>query len=92
MRDRHFPRLCRACRAPMARQEDSCWRCGAQWASEDAPPTRLRAIAGGLLAQPVAELAGAQTRGDDERWTNEGGSVGSEVAAAAPLRAVAAGR
>ena len=31
MRDRHFPRLCRACDAPMARQEGSCWRCGEQW-------------------------------------------------------------
>jgi predicted amidophosphoribosyltransferase len=31
MRDRHFPRLCRSCDAPMARQEDSCWNCGATW-------------------------------------------------------------
>ena len=29
----------------MARQEDACWRCGAQWASEEAPRTTLRAIA-----------------------------------------------
>jgi predicted amidophosphoribosyltransferase len=27
MRERHFPRLCRSCRAPMARQADACWRC-----------------------------------------------------------------
>jgi predicted amidophosphoribosyltransferase len=33
MRNRHFPRLCRACDAPMAGQEDECWRCGAQWDS-----------------------------------------------------------
>jgi predicted amidophosphoribosyltransferase len=37
MRHRHFPRVCRVCHAPMARQEDSCWRCGTPWTSEDAP-------------------------------------------------------
>ncbi len=31
----------------MARQEETCWRCGTQWASEDAPRTRLRVISGG---------------------------------------------
>jgi predicted amidophosphoribosyltransferase len=36
-RDRHLPRLCRACHAPLARQEDSCWRCGIERAFEDAP-------------------------------------------------------
>jgi predicted amidophosphoribosyltransferase len=39
MRDRHLPRVCRDCHAPLARQEDSCWRCGTQWTSEDAPRT-----------------------------------------------------
>jgi predicted amidophosphoribosyltransferase len=29
MRDRHKPRTCRACSAPLARQEDACWSCGA---------------------------------------------------------------
>ena len=75
----------------MAGQEDSCWRCGARWASEDVPPTTLRVIAGDLLAHPATELARAQTHRDEDRWTNEGGIVGSEVAAA-PLRAVAARR
>ena len=28
MRDRHEARLCRECRAPLARQSESCWRCG----------------------------------------------------------------
>ena len=68
MRERHFPRLCRTCRAPMARQEDTCWRCGAQWASEAAPPTRLKVLAGG---------AGL----DADRWANEGGSVAVEAVA-----------
>jgi predicted amidophosphoribosyltransferase len=37
MRDRHFPRLCRTCDAPMARQENTCWHCRAQWV--DKPET-----------------------------------------------------
>jgi hypothetical protein len=51
----------------------------------------MRAIAVGRLAQAVAELGRADARRDADRWTNEGGSVGSEVAAA-PLRAVGARR
>ena len=47
MRDRHVPRLCGSCQAPMARQEAVCWRCGTQWADEDVPRTALRVIAGG---------------------------------------------
>ena len=73
MRERHFPRLCRTCRAPMARQEDSCWRCGAQWASEDTPPTRLTVLTGGAHAATDA-------RHDADRWANEGGSVAVEAA------------
>ena len=41
MRDRHVPRLCSHCRAPMARQEDSCWRCGTDWVPEGQPTLRL---------------------------------------------------
>src|SRR5438093_13599278 len=88
MRDRHLPRFCRSCQAPMARQEDACWRCGAQWASEEVAPTTLRAISGGQLARPVAELAPSAASVDDDRWMNEGGSVGSEPAG--PLRVVVA--
>jgi predicted amidophosphoribosyltransferase len=33
MRDRHIPRLCRSCTAPMGRQQDACWRCGAEWST-----------------------------------------------------------
>ena len=69
MRDRHFPRLCRSCQAPMAHQEGACWRCGTQWASEEASPTPLRAIAIGRLAYAVAELGRADARRDAERWT-----------------------
>ena len=68
MRDRHFPRLCRSCGAPLARQEGTCWRCGTQWAAEDAPRTTLKVIAGG---------ATSEARLDADRWTNEGGSFES---------------
>ena len=74
MRDRHFPRVCRSCRAPMARQEDTCWRCGTRWASEDEPRTTLRMIPGGAHGA-------SEARQDADRWANEGGSVASEAAA-----------
>ena len=74
MRERHFPRVCRSCSAPMARQEDTCWRCGTQWASEDGPRTTLRVIAGGGRGVSDARL-------DADRWANEGGSVAAEAAA-----------
>ena len=57
MRQRHVPRLCQSCRAPIARQDETCWRCGTQWASEDEPRTRLRVIAGG--APPRADEGGS---------------------------------
>jgi len=44
MRDRHFPRVCGHCHAPMARQEDACWRCGTRWAAEDQPRVPLHAV------------------------------------------------
>jgi hypothetical protein len=59
----------------MARQEDACWRCGAQWASEDAPRTTLRAIAGGRLLPPAAEPAQA--------WAVPDAGVGFEAVAVA---------
>ena len=70
MRDRHLPRLCGHCHAPMARQEDTCWRCGTQWVSENAPATALRVIPGG--APDVTHI-------DDERWVGEGGRVDCEA-------------
>jgi hypothetical protein len=47
----------------MARQQDSCWRCGTPWVSADAPALRL-------IPGDSASVA---------RWTNEGGRSGSEV-------------
>jgi hypothetical protein len=51
----------------MGRQEEACWRCGAEWVSEELPPTTLRAIAGGQLARPVAALARTAARVGDDR-------------------------
>jgi len=49
----------------MARQEDTCWRCGTEWASEDEPRTRLTVITGGgeadhLDPMPIAAEASVQ--------------------------------
>jgi hypothetical protein len=70
----------------MARQEDTCWRCGTQWAAEDGPRTTLRVIEGGAgVGDPIAVAdsarAAADARVDAGRWMNEGGSSGSETAA-----------
>lgn len=65
MRERHFPRVCRTCQAPMARQEDTCWRCGTPWVSEDGPRTTLTVIDGGRQAHrpdPLPAAAEASVR------------------------------
>ena len=59
----------------MARQEDACWQCGTQWASEGGPRTTLRVIAGGARDTSDAQL-------DADRWANEGGSVAAAAVAA----------
>jgi RNA polymerase subunit RPABC4/transcription elongation factor Spt4 len=95
MRERHLPRVCRSCQAPMARQEDTCWRCGARWASEDTPRTTLHVITGGArthvaaapdrrIAVAVGDNARAATEAhlDADRWMNEGGSFDSEATGA----------
>jgi hypothetical protein len=63
MRERHFPRLCRSCHAPMARQEDTCWSCEAE---RPAPAAIGKA------------LAVAQARLDVDRWADEGGSLAAQ--------------
>ena len=80
MRERHHPRVCRHCRAPMARQEDACWRCGTEWAPEEEPRTTLRLVPDDAIAQTD----------DAERRTSEGGRFASDVTA--PLPATAARR
>jgi hypothetical protein len=76
MRDRHRPRVCGSCHGPMARQEGTCWRCGARWAAERPTTPLRRPVPVGLT---MADAAGL----DAEDWVNEAGP-------AAPDRAVAA--
>src|SRR5689334_4935171 len=90
MLSRHFPRLCRSCDAPMARQEDSCWSCGAAWDYRSAGQNRRRVITGGDAASvdsggqitASADIGKArsvaQARLDVERWGDEGGSLAAE--------------
>jgi hypothetical protein len=85
MRDRHLPRLCRACHGPMARQQDTCWRCGAPWASEHEAPKTLRLVpAAPTVTDDNAAAAAASV--DTDRWVNEGGTFPG------PDRAVATAR
>jgi hypothetical protein len=71
MRDRHVPRLCPSCRAPMARQEALCWKCGADWLPEIQPPPRPERVRGASEHVTAARL-------DLERWLDEGGSANNE--------------
>jgi len=65
MRDRHLPRLCGHCHAPLARQEDACWRCGTQWASEVAPQTESLGHANVVFADDSGSMtAAADPRSD----------------------------
>jgi hypothetical protein len=87
MRDRHFPRLCRSCRAPMARQEDTCWSCEAIWDYRSARRNAQRVIFGGHASRPdhrdqppaLAVIgdarAVAQGRPDVDRLGDKGGSL-----------------
>jgi predicted amidophosphoribosyltransferase len=70
MRDRHFPRLCGHCHAPMARQEDTCWRCGTRWASEDQPRSALHAVSAGKPEEALLQTG---------RWIDEGGAFDRAV-------------
>ena len=74
MRDRHLPRLCSECQAPMARQESACWRCGTRWASEDEPRTALRVLRGGASDEPHVH-AGTQNTAPAPVAVESGGST-----------------
>jgi hypothetical protein len=57
MRNRHRPRLCGTCTAPVAGDEEKCRRCGEEWAPENEPRTKLRLV--------PAPAAGSGTFADD---------------------------
>jgi len=90
MLSRHFPRLCRSCDAPMARQEDICWSCGAAWDDRSARRNWRRAIPGGDAASvddggqstAPADIGKARSvaraRLAVDRWADEGGSLAAE--------------
>ncbi|HET6869859.1 MAG TPA: hypothetical protein VFH80_28360 [Solirubrobacteraceae bacterium] len=90
MRERHFPRLCRSCDAPMARQEDSCWNCEAVWDHRSARTSVGRVIPGGHAARPYggdqpsapavsgAARTIAQARPDLDRLADEGCTSAAE--------------
>ena len=88
MRGRYFPRLCRSCGAPMARQEDT--RCEAVWDYRSSRRNAQRLMFGGHAArpdggdQPPAPVmmgearAVARARPDEDRLAEEGGSLAAE--------------
>jgi hypothetical protein len=90
MRGRHFPRLCRSCGAPMARQKDTCWSCEAIWDYRSSDPNAQRRIFGGDAARPdrgdqppapvmIGEArAAARARPDVDRLVDEDGSLAAE--------------
>jgi hypothetical protein len=64
----------------MARQEDTCWRCGARWATEERPATVLRLSVLRVLtpaADDTVGLPGAATL-DVDRWANDGGTTADQ--------------
>jgi hypothetical protein len=100
MRERHFPRLCRSCDAPMARQEDSCWRCEAAWDDWSARRSaRLvardgyAARSGGGGQSSAAAVIGearsvAEARFARRRLAGEGGSWAAQGSRRAQVAAV----
>ena len=84
MRNRHLPRLCRSCEGPMARQGDTCWRCGARWADEPQRAPKLGVVLPAVLMIPdvgTADAAGSAIL-DADRWANEGGAFAVPARAA----------
>jgi hypothetical protein len=75
MRERHFPRLCHTCQAPMARQESACWSCGSAWEAE--PQLAGSAIGPGIGVE-VGHSAPAHIPSDVDRWVSDGGRIGTE--------------
>ena len=71
----------------MARQEDTCWRCGARLAAEEQPPTILRLAVPAVLtiaAGDIEDAPGAASV-DADRWLNEGGTSPPAIAPWPPL-------
>jgi hypothetical protein len=83
MRDRHFPRLCRSCHGPMARQDDACWRCGARWVVEEQSATILR-----LPVRTTLTVSAGAAGLDVDRWATDGGTAAVQKGAVTAAGAV----
>jgi hypothetical protein len=57
----------------MARQEDTCWNCGAAWDYRLAARSPLRVIRGRAAERPDSARRVAQAQHDIDRWADEGG-------------------
>jgi hypothetical protein len=64
----------------MARQEDSCWRCGARWATGEQPTTVLRLSVPPVLTPAADDIVGAPGAAtlDVDRWANDGGMTADQ--------------
>ena len=58
VRERYRPRRCENCRAEVARQDETCWRCGAGWAAPAAKPSDD----GSSLRERTAHVLDARAR------------------------------
>jgi hypothetical protein len=60
----------------MARQQDTCWRCGAPWAAEQESPRTLRLSVPAVLTLADGNVVdgAAAASVDADRWVNEGGT------------------
>ncbi len=84
MRDRHFPRLCRTCDAPMARQADTCWHCGAQWVHKTDTTGNPPAAPGAARAKrnPPAAPGAARAKRNPPAATGAADDAGASQGAA----------
>lgn len=80
MRDRHFPRVCRSCGVPMARQEDNCWHCESVWEDQSAGQDRRLAAVGDAPAVLQARFAQPPFAGEGGSWAALAGEGGSWAA------------
>jgi hypothetical protein len=62
----------------MARQDDTCWRCGTRWATEEEQGATIIRLPvrpmPPLVADDLADAPGAASL-DADRWANDGGTT-----------------
>jgi hypothetical protein len=75
VRDRHHPRVCGSCSAPMARTEDACWRCASPWVENHS-----RAATSATRTHPRPDHGGRQ------HHANADAGIAARLAHAAAVR------